>query len=191
MVVLESGLKWSKMEDRLKGMSDKDQKGEYLTSSNVVSQASPSFYGSYEHVIDAKGRVALPSSFRSLLKPEDDNSVVLTNFITEGVRCLDGFSLSAWREFEHTLRERGRFNPSVRKLETFYFSRAAHCTCDSNGRINIPSHLREYAGIEKDLVFTASLHGFRVWRKEVWNMVFAQAEEMLLEDPSLFEGIDS
>lgn len=179
------------MEQVSDGQRQRGGKTSKQESSTPRVDASPSFYGSFEHTLDSKGRVALPSSFRSLLKAEDQNSVVLTNFITDGVRCLDGFSLSAWQEFEQNLRARGRFNPSVRQLETFYLSRAALCVCDTNGRINIPSHLREYAGIDKDLVFTASLHGFRVWRREVWHLVFAQAEEMLLDNPSLFEGVDS
>ncbi|HMO17803.1 MAG TPA: division/cell wall cluster transcriptional repressor MraZ [Oligoflexia bacterium] len=152
---------------------------------------SSGFYGSYEHALDSKGRVALPATFRALLGPEDQNTVVLTNFVTDGVRCLDGFGLQAWKNFETKLRAKGRFNPGVRQLETFYISRAQLCSFDSNGRINIPQHLREYAGIERDTVFTASLHGFRVWRKEVWELVFRQAEEMLLENPALFEGVDS
>lgn len=190
--MLENGIKWDMMEDSVSDEIARTEDGpSEVTDDSSTAVSSPSFYGSFEHTLDTKGRVALPSSFRALLKPEDENSVVITNFITEGVRCLDGFSMTAWRDFEKKLRERGRFNPSVRKLETFYFSRAAVCVCDSNGRINIPMHLREYAGIEKELVFTASLHGFRIWRKQVWSMVFSQAEEMLLEDPSLFEGIDS
>jgi len=165
--------------------------GNETVGSSVESSSAESFYGNYEHSLDSKGRVALPAGFRSLLGVEDNNSVVLTNFITDGVRCLDGFGLRAWKDFEAKLRSRGRFNPSVRQLETFYIARAQICTCDSNGRINIPPHLREYAGIEKEAVFTASLHGFRIWRKEVWNLVFRQAEEMLLENPALFEGVDA
>ncbi len=151
----------------------------------------PAFYGSFEHTLDPKGRVSLPSSFRTSLSPVDEQSIILTNFITDGFRCLDGFSLSSWRVFEAKLAEKGRFNPAVRQLENFYIARASVCTLDGSGRINIPSYLREYAGIDKDVVFTPSIHGFRLWRKEVWNLVFSQSEEMLLENPALFEGVDS
>ena len=148
------------------------------------------FYGNYEHSIDSKGRVSLPSNFRALLNKADQETIVLTNFITGGARCLDGFSLSSWRVFESKIRQKSRFDSSLRQFETFYIARASACVLDSNGRINVPQYLREYAGIEKDLVFTASLHGFRVWRKEVWNLVFSQSEAELLDNPDLFKGLD-
>ena len=155
-----------------------------------LDNANIGFYGNFEHSIDSKGRVALPSAFREILKQEDKNTIVLTNFITDGARCLDGFSLSSWREFENKIKQKSRFDPGLRQLETFYIARAALCSCDANGRINIPQYLREYAGVEKDLVFTAALHGFRIWRKEVWNLVFQQSEAELLDNPSLFKGVD-
>ena len=74
-----------------------------IESSADLSRVS-GFYGNFEHSIDAKGRVALPSNFRALLKPEDSETIVLTNFITDGARCLDGFSLSAWQEFESKIK---------------------------------------------------------------------------------------
>ncbi len=192
--MLESGAKWLKMVDKSKKSGS--QRG-FIDVDGSKSEVAPmeegpqlGFYGNYEHSIDSKGRVALPASFRSLLKNEDSETIVLTNFITGGARCLDGFSLSAWREFETKIRQKSRFDPALRQFETFYIARATLCTWDSNGRINIPQYLRDYAGIDKNLVFTAALHGFRVWRKEVWNLVFTQSEEELLDNPALFEGVD-
>ena len=148
------------------------------------------FKGSFEHSLDDKGRVSLPSSFRQVLSQKNSNSIVLTNFITDGARCLDGFSLHAWKDFEERLRSKSRFDPKIRKLENFYFSRAAECVVDSAGRINIPNHLRVYAGLEKEVVFTAALHGFRIWDRRVWELIFRESESALLEDPSLFNEVD-
>ncbi len=181
--MLETGKKWEKMVAR-------SQKGQNDNSNPQSLEVPSAFYGTHEHTVDTKGRVALPSTFRSALIEQDQGSIVLTNFITDGVRCLDGFSLTQWKEFEVKIKEKGRFDPSVRTLESYYIARASICACDSNGRINIPNHLREYAGIDRDLVFTSAIHGFRVWRKEVWQLVFAQAESMLLDNPALFAGVD-
>lgn len=180
------------MVDQEKDIDIQNQQGSEPLNESFDSSTvhSVGFYGNYEHSLDSKGRVALPSSFRSLLKPEDNGAVVLTNFITGGARCLDGFSLTSWKSFEAKIKQKSRFDPGLRQFETFYIARAAVCVCDSNGRINIPQYLREYAGVEKDLVFTASLHGFRVWRKEVWNLVFSQSEAELLDNPELFKGVD-
>ena len=148
------------------------------------------FRGSFEHCVDEKGRISVPAPFRKLLRTGAQESVVLTNFITDGARCLDGFTLGSWEQFEEKMRTRSRFDPQIRKLENFYLARAAVCPIDGSGRINVPLHLRTYAGLEKDVVFTAALHGFRIWDKRVWNLVFQDAESALLEHPDLFIDVD-
>lgn len=148
------------------------------------------FRGSFSHSIDDKGRVSLPSEFRRVLEERDEDSVVITNYISEGARCLEGFGISAWSEFESKLREKSRFSPKLQKLENFYISRATECPIDGSGRVLIPANLRTYAGIQRDVSFTSSIHGFRVWDKRVWEMVFTAAEQALLEDPELFAEVD-
>lgn len=149
-----------------------------------------SFMGSFEHALDEKGRVSLPAAFRDSLAEQRSSSIVLTNFVCDGARCLDGFSESSWREFEARLRSRSRFDPQARKLENYYVARAALCPIDGSGRINIPPHLRSYASLEREVSFTASMHGFRIWDTRIWELVFREAESALLEDPSLFVDVD-
>ncbi len=54
----------------------------------------------------------------------------------------------------------------------------------------LPQHLREYAGIEKDVTFTSSIHGFRAWDKRVWDHIFAAAEQALMSNPDTFSDVD-
>lgn len=152
--------------------------------------ARPAFRGNFEHSLDEKGRVSLPSEFRSVLQKSGAASVVITNYISDGARCLEGFAVNAWEEFEAKLREKSRFNPRLHKLENFYLSRAAECPVDKSGRILLPVHLRSYAGIERDVTFTSSIHGFRVWERRVWSHIFQQAEQALMADPALFADVD-
>lgn len=149
-----------------------------------------SFRGNFTHNIDDKGRVSLPAEFRRILSSAEESSIVLTNYISDGSRCLEGFSATAWNQFEDKLRRKSRFDPKLQKLENFYLSRAAECSIDGSGRILLPTHLRQYAGIEREITFTSSIHGFRIWDKRVWEMIFAEAEQALMEDPSLFADID-
>jgi MraZ protein len=163
------------------------------TKKKEISQVEgrpASFRGNFTHTLDQKGRVSLPSDFRRVLMEQGEDSVVITNYISEGSRCLEGFGEKAWSGFEAKLREKSRFSPKLQKLENFYISRAAECSIDSNGRIMIPQYLRTYAGIERDLTFTASIHGFRIWDKRVWTLTFEAAEQDLLEDPELFADVD-
>lgn len=149
-----------------------------------------SFLGNYTHALDDKGRVSLPSEFRDILQKTQSESVVLTNYISDGARCLEGFSLGAWQDFEIKLREKSRFSSKLQKLENFYLSRATRCPLDSSGRILIPSHLRTYASMEREVTFTSSIHGFRVWDKRIWEMIFSAAESALLQNPDIFSDID-
>lgn len=150
----------------------------------------PSFRGNFTHSIDEKGRVSLPAEFRRILEARSEGSVVLTNYISEGARCLEGFGIVAWQDFERKLREKSRFSPKLQKLENFYLSRAAECPIDSSGRILLPQYLRAYAGIEKEMTFTSSIHGFRIWDKRVWDATFAAAEQALMENPEIFSDVD-
>ncbi len=149
-----------------------------------------SFRGNCVHALDDKGRVSLPSDFRRVLGDKEQRGVVLTNYVSEGSRCVEGFALDAWEEFESRLREKSRFSSKLQRLENFYLSRASECSIDGTGRILVPSYLRAYAGLDKEVVFTASIHGFRIWDKRVWDTIFAASEQALLDNPDLFADVD-
>jgi len=161
-----------------------------LASEGQNTQLATSFRGNFTHAIDEKGRVSLPSEFRKVLLERDESSVVLTNYISEGSRCLEGFGVRSWSEFEAKLKEKSRFSAKLQRLENFYLSRASECLIDGQGRILIPSYLRAYADIERDATFTASIHGFRIWDRRVWENIFEEAQQALLSDPELFSDVD-
>lgn len=175
--------------------SSLDEKSEERERSIPVSRPSKrpshtSFRGNCVHALDDKGRISLPSDFRRVLGDKEQRGVVLTNYVSEGSRCVEGFALDAWEEFESRLREKSRFSSKLQRLENFYLSRASECSIDGTGRILIPSYLRAYAGLDKEVVFTASIHGFRIWDKRVWDTIFAASEQALLDNPDLFADVD-
>jgi MraZ protein len=170
-------------------MSDDNavSKNNDLTSStNGIS----AFRGNFTHTVDEKGRVSLPADFRRILVSNNEDKVVITNYISDGARCLEGFSVGAWEEFEGRLRKKSRFDPQVQKLENFYLSRSSECQLDGSGRILLPAYLKAYASIEKEATFTSSIHGFRIWDRRVWEHVFEMAESALMENPAIFANID-
>ena len=168
------------------GKREFDDSGDKVLSHSTVY----SFRGNFTHTVDEKGRVSLPAEFRRVLTERNETSIVLTNYISEGSRCLEGFGQLAWQEFEDKLRKKSRFNAKLQKLENYYLSRAAECPVDPSGRILLPQHLRTYAGLEKNVVFTSSVHGFRLWDERVWDYTFRAAEQALLENPDLFGDVD-
>ncbi len=120
------------------------------------------FMGEYSHSIDAKGRLIIPSKFRELLGEE----FVLTKGL-DG--CLFIFPNDEWTSFEEKLRALPLTNKSARTFSRFFVAGATSCELDKQGRILVPATLREFAGLEKDVVLTGSINRIEVWSKEKWS----------------------
>ena len=120
------------------------------------------FMGEYSHSIDAKGRLIIPSKFREDL----GESFVLTKGL-DG--CLSIYPMDEWKIFEQKLGALPLTNKNARKFARFFVAGATQCELDKQGRILVPSTIREFAGLEKDVVLTGNLNRIEVWSKEMWN----------------------
>lgn len=120
------------------------------------------FMGEYNHTIDAKGRLIIPARFRELLGTE----FVLTRGL-DG--CLFIYPMDEWKVFEQKLRALPLTNKNARTFSRFFVAGAAMCELDRQGRVLVPQTLREFAGLEKDVVLTGNLNRIEVWSKEKWN----------------------
>ena len=120
------------------------------------------FMGEYNHTIDAKGRLIIPSKFRELLGEE----FVLTKGL-DG--CLSIYPMDEWKAFEEKLRALPLTNKNARTFTRFFVAGATNCELDKQGRILVPQTLREFAGLEKDVVLTGNLNRIEVWSKEKWS----------------------
>lgn len=120
------------------------------------------FMGEYSHSIDAKGRLIIPAKFREGLGEE----FVLTKGL-DG--CLSIYSMEEWSIFEKKLQALPLTNKNARKFSRFFVAGATMCELDKQGRILVPATLREFAGLEKDVVLTGNLNRIEVWSKEKWN----------------------
>ena len=120
------------------------------------------FMGEYSHTIDAKGRIIVPAKFRESL---GDNIVV-----TKGLdNCLFVYTSEDWRKFEEKLRTLPLTNKNARKFTRFFLAGAAEMEIDKQGRILIPSVLREFAALEKDVVLVGVGSRIEIWDKARWN----------------------
>ena len=120
------------------------------------------FMGEYSHSIDAKGRLIIPSKFREQLGEE----FVLTKGL-DG--CLFIFPNDEWVIFEEKLKALPLTNKSARTFSRFFVAGAASCELDKQGRILVPQTLREFAGLEKDVILAGNLSRVEVWSKEKWS----------------------
>ena len=119
------------------------------------------FMGEYNHSVDAKGRLIVPSKFREQL----GNEFVVTKGL-DG--CLFVYSQEEWKRIEESLREKPLTSKDARKFMRFFFAGAANCEVDKQGRILIPAVLREFAGLEKDVVLAGAGNRIEVWSSEKW-----------------------
>ncbi|HSA60520.1 MAG TPA: division/cell wall cluster transcriptional repressor MraZ [bacterium] len=133
------------------------------------------FRGRYEHTIDPKGRLSIPSKFREILVAHFDERLILTNFD----QCLWAYPVREWKAVEDKVAALPQFKPEVKALQRFFISAASECPVDPNGRIIIPTTLRKYADLNQDVVIVGMTNRFEIWAKEKWQKIFEQAEHDL------------
>lgn len=133
------------------------------------------FMGQYGHTIDVKGRTVVPVQYRQSLGD--------TFVITRGLDgCLFLYPLQEWQVFVDKLQALPS-DQKTRKLQRQFLSKAMEVTPDKQGRILIPSLLRDKAGLVKDIVFVGMMN-----RIEIWDKARLEAEEDE-EDGSLLEMV--
>lgn len=131
------------------------------------------FLGRYEHTIDNKGRLAVPAKFRAELA----QGMYVTRWLD---KCLALYSAEAFEALATKVSALPISDPNARNLRRIFFSDAADCEIDKQGRINIPAHLRDFAGISTDEaeVMVVGMNDYiEIWAKERWLQVQAQVEE--------------
>lgn len=120
------------------------------------------FMGQYNHSLDAKGRIIVPAKLREGL---GDNFVVTKGF--DG--CLFVYSEEGWKAFEEKFNSLPLNNKDVRQLTRFFLAGASACEVDKQGRFNVPQYLREFAGLEKDVVLIGAGSRVEIWDKNKWD----------------------
>ncbi|HAA08982.1 MAG: division/cell wall cluster transcriptional repressor MraZ [Syntrophomonadaceae bacterium] len=119
------------------------------------------FLGEYQHSLDTKGRLTIPSKFREQLK---DRFVA-----TKGLEnCIFLFSQDEWRNIEAKLHSLPMTRADARSFVRFFFSGASELELDKQGRTVLPSNLREYAGIDKDIVIIGVGSRAEIWAADKW-----------------------
>lgn len=121
------------------------------------------FIGEYQHSVDKKGRVIIPAKFREKLGE--------TFIMTKGLdNCLFIYPMDEWKILEQKLKTLPLTRKDARAFVRFFFSGASECQLDKQGRILIPSNLRNHAEILKDSVIIGVSNRVEVWSKEKWEL---------------------
>ena len=124
------------------------------------------FRGAFEHTMDEKGRLSIPSKYREILEASSDGELVVT---VDPDRCLSAYPLPEWQEIEAKLGEQSMLRREVRQLERFLIGNAVECTLDRHGRILVPNTLRSFAGLDRDVVVAGQIKKFEIWDQDQWS----------------------
>ena len=130
------------------------------------------FLGTYEHALDAKGRVILPARFR-----EDLEAGAFLAKSLDG--CLALYTADEFEKVAQEMQETARRGGAQRNVVRSFAAGAAEATPDRQGRITIPSHLRSYAGLVRDIVVTGALTRVEIWDAARWREIDVEAERAM------------
>lgn len=112
--------------------------------------------------IDEKGRIAVPTRYR------DDLYAVVVTIDTEE-KCLLLYPQFEWEAIETKIESLPSFNEATRRIQRLLIGHATELSLDNNGRIVIPQLLREYAGLEKQIMLVGQGKKFEIWDSELWE----------------------
>lgn len=128
------------------------------------------FVGEYQHSLDAKGRLILPSRFRARLS----DGVVVTKGLDY---CLFVYTPEEWGRVAERLSEAPISSRQARNFVRLMFSGAAEEVPDKQGRFLIPEHLRRYAGLERDVTVIGAGDRVEIWDRAKWEQHRDHEEE--------------
>lgn len=141
------------------------QSGEKWFEKELMDKMSDyTFIGEYNHTLDSKGRLIVPSKFRESLGERF--------FVTKGLDgCLSVYPPKEWDCFMEKLKQLPMTNKDARKFSRFFLAGASECEIDKQGRILIPANLREFAKLEKEAVLVGVSTRIEIWNRDKWDEI--------------------
>ena len=139
------------------------------------------FIGRYDHTIDQKGRLAVPSRWRETLLGLHEDRLVLTKHRDGENRCVHVFTLASWEDMHRRFQVQPPLDRRMAALRRAYISYAQECPLDPQGRILLPPHLRAYAGLERDVRFVGEMHRASIWDRAACDRM-DNADEPIFDD---------
>ena len=126
--------------------------------------------GEYRHNLDPKKRLSIPSKFRKEL----GEGAILTRGLDN---CLFMFPTSHWNEFAHKLSNISIGQQDNRSFARLFLSGAIEVEFDSLGRVLIPDHLKNYAGLKKIVIIAGVSNRLEIWDEDKWGTYKANLEK--------------
>jgi MraZ protein len=132
------------------------------------------FYGEFSHSLDKKNRLIIPAKFRETFKEHYIEKLIITRGLD---RCLFVFPEDEWKSQEAKFKSLSFTKSETRKFNRLYFSGASELEIDKQGRVLIPTYLKSYAGIKREVVIVGVSNRIEIWAKDKWEEFYAQTKE--------------
>ena len=132
--------------------------------------SKPMFMGEYQHTIDDKNRLIIPSKFREGL----GDKFVMTKGLDN---CLFVYPIEEWEKLEQKLKASPFTKSEARAFVRYFYSGPTECEHDKQGRVLVPQVLKDHAQIKKDVVIIGVSSRVEVWSKEVWERYSQEAQQ--------------
>jgi MraZ protein len=126
------------------------------------------FRGGSSVKLDAKGRLALPTRFRSFISERFEGHLVVT---VHDDGCLLLYPQPEWEEIEHRLIRTPNQDRRTRDMQRMLVGYATEVEMDGNGRILLAPRLREFAKLDKSVALVGVGKKFEIWNEEVWEQI--------------------
>ena len=136
------------------------------------------FIGEYYHILDPKNRMIIPVKFRAALGERF--------YLAKGFhKCVNIFTAAGWERFLENINI-PMTDEDLQRFNRLLFSSAYESEQDNNGRVLIPANLREYAGLEKDIVSVGVKNHIEIWNKNDWQNYCADSSAV--KNPSFIDA---
>ena len=133
------------------------------------------FSGEFAHSLDEKGRLAIPAKLRGRFK----EGAVVTRWLGE---CLAIWPETGWAALNADMAKRPRTDPSASRFRHFVLAGAHEADPDGQGRVTVPAHLREYAGLASEAVVIGNSDHLEVWEPGRWRSRLASVQTEIERD---------
>lgn len=128
------------------------------------------FIGEYLHTIDHKGRISVPAKFRV--------KIIEGCVVTRGLdNSLFIYTLKEWEKLAEKLTKLPLAQADARAFSRLMFSGAVNIELDKQGRIVIPSYLRDYADLKNEIIICGVFNRIELWSKKRWQIYKTNSEK--------------
>ena len=134
----------------------------------------PAFSGKYYYTVDPKGRIIIPAPFREIIIANYSTKLFITNGLFDNCLCI--YPMEEWHRLQEQVRTKPRSDEAIRYYLRRVVASAIETEIDKQGRVLVPSALREDAKINGNVVLAGQIERIELWDRNEWDMLYDPAK---------------